>query len=429
MTQKPKKKQVKGRVVQVKKGMTAQDGFKEVAKTVGHYGLRAAGTALGGLAGNPMLGQQVGAWLSGVLGCGDYEVKENSLLKTPVRGVPEFGVGKRSVRVKHREYLGDIMSSVAFVNQSFPINPGSATTFPWLSGIADVFQQYRFHGLIFEFNSTSATALNSTNTALGTVVMSTQYNVNRAPFTSKLEMDGYEFSCNTKPSESLMHPVECAVEQTPLTELYVRLGAVPSGEDKRLYDWGTFQIATVGMQAAANIGELWVTYDVELYKPRLPPGGAVSGLFTRISNASPTNNDPLGPIQQLTLPYNAGNLGVQLVSNGTGYSRLYFPPAITTGKFYIAVRWDGNSTVVTLPGPTFSNCVGVTDYNQGVAGPGFTPPTGSTTTRVQYSGWITISGYSSSGSYIDFGNTMTLPTAMTYVNVFVESMPMSDSFI
>jgi hypothetical protein len=33
---------------------------------------------------------------------------------------------------------------------------------------------------------------------------------------------------------------------------------------------GNFQIATVGMQAAAVIGELWCTYDVELIKPKLP---------------------------------------------------------------------------------------------------------------------------------------------------------------
>lgn len=41
-------------------------------------------------------------------------------------------------------------------------------------------------GLIFEFKSMSGNALNSTNTALGQIIMSAQYDAGNAPFTDKI---------------------------------------------------------------------------------------------------------------------------------------------------------------------------------------------------------------------------------------------------
>jgi hypothetical protein len=70
----------------------------------------------------------------------------------------------------------DINGSTAFTNTSFNINPSNALLFPWLSNIAANFSEYRFKNLRFCFNSTSANALNSTNTALGQVIMTTNYN-------------------------------------------------------------------------------------------------------------------------------------------------------------------------------------------------------------------------------------------------------------
>jgi hypothetical protein len=51
--------------------------------------------------------------------------------------------------------------------------------------------------------------------------------------------------------------------------MYIRNGDVMSSADKRFSDLGMFQFATVGMQAASVIGELWVSYHVELIRPKL----------------------------------------------------------------------------------------------------------------------------------------------------------------
>ncbi len=384
--------------------------------------LRAAGAGVGGFVGGPAganVGRNAGAWLSKVVGSGDYSVSNNSLVTT---GVPEFTKSKRVVSIKHREFLGDITGSTAFSLRSFSLNPGDDTTFPWLSGVASCFQQYRFKGLLFEFISTSADALNSVNTALGALVMATQYNVNRPNFISKQEMEAYEFSCSTRPSASLLHPIECDPDETPISHLYVRSGAVPSGEDARMYDLGKFQIATVGMQAAATIGELWVTYDIELIKPRLQPYGAIAGHYTRIANGPFTNTDVFGSLQVTP----TGDLGVTISSSGAGWDRIYFPPEISQGRFLINVVWIASVAVpLTLSTPTTSNMTLENFFNLGSSSNVYGPQTLATANRVNLSTVATIDGYNAAGSYIQLAG-MVLPTTQTSVTITVVALQASN---
>jgi len=233
---------------------------------------RAIGAALrggGGYLGNMLapgiggvIGTAAGGVVSQILGFGDYSVSSNTLQHAPM-----FGKGSRSIRIRHREYVTDIIGSTTFSVAAYAINPGSKTLFPWLSGIAQSYQQYRIHGMVFYFNSTSADALNSTNTALGTVIMATNYDVNEPPYTGKPEMQAAYFSNAFKPSEDGIHAVECDPHERPIDVMYIdHLG---EGDDESIvYDHGLFQLATQGMQAAANIGQLWVSYDLELLKPR-----------------------------------------------------------------------------------------------------------------------------------------------------------------
>lgn len=235
------------------------------------------GQRIGNLFGNKgaKIGAEAGRLFRQVTGFGDYKVESNSLVASLDR-LPTFRNMSSGTKVLHREYLGDVITSStigAFKNQVFPIQPALYTTFPWLSASAENYQEYRLNGLVFEFKSNSYNALSSTNTASGTVVMATNYNVLESPFPNKFIMEQTQFTCSGKPSINLLHPIECAKIETPTSVLYTRSGTVTTG-DLRLYDWGNFQIATVGMQGAnTNIGELWVTYDVTLLKPRL--GAAV----------------------------------------------------------------------------------------------------------------------------------------------------------
>lgn len=232
---------------------------------------RDGGMALGSTFGpaGAKFGRGAGAFVSKALGFGDYTVTSNTLMNGP----PMFGSGSRNVRIRHKEYIGDVSSSTLFSTTSYLINPANGALFPWLSNIAKSYQQYKVHGMIMYFNSTSADALNSTNTALGTVMMATNYDVRESNYASKFEIENTFFSTSGKPSEDHAHPIECANKERPTNVMYVD-NAGEGSLDPMLYYSGNFQVATVGSQAAAVIGELWVTYDIELMKPKSDPGVA-----------------------------------------------------------------------------------------------------------------------------------------------------------
>lgn len=394
--------------------------WKDFAKTLVKSGLIAGGGALGGFVGGPLgatLGTKAGALVSKVTGMGDYKINSNSLMAGGTPQPLSFAEVKRGVRVKNREYLGDITGSVAFTATSFPINPGMGQTFPWLATLARNFEEFTMHGCIFEYRSTSADALNSTNTALGAMMMATTYNPYKAAYDDKLEMANSEYSCSGAPSRDLVHPIECDPAELVIKNLYLRYGEVPSAQDKRFYDLGTFYIATVGMQAAATIGELWVTYDVELRKPRFD--GIGSSPFTYfISNSSYTNTDIFGPVQTTA----KGNLAMTITATNGGYDTLNFPTWLSNGSFLVTIGWAGTSAACTMGTPTYTSC-NVTTHTifSGSLGT-FNSVSSTTSAKVTYTAIINVTA---SGAKISYA-TATLPTSGA--TVFISVVSLDDSY-
>jgi hypothetical protein len=241
--------------------------------------------SLGGLAGGMFgpqgaaVGSGLGASLSKWLGSGDYTLGNNSIVERYRSSgqIPAMHSAGQSIVVRHKEYIGDVLSGVSGppstfnVWNSFALNPGLESSFPWLAGIAQQFQEYTWKGLVYEFVSTSGESVASTNTAIGTVMIGTQYRSNAPPFTSKVQMLNEYFSSDAKPSENFCHPIECDPKENPFNVQYIRGAAVPTGDDPKMYDLGTVYIATEGMPNASGtlIGELWASYEVELRKPIL----------------------------------------------------------------------------------------------------------------------------------------------------------------
>jgi len=365
-----------------------------------------AGMALGGPTG-AMIGNAIGGiggnMISRLFGSGDYAVsnatklKKNNLVLSNSAQAPEFGVGRVAVKFKHREYLGDVFSSSSantFKIDSYAINPGQAATFPWLSGVIGAkFQQYRINGCVFEFRSMSADALNSTNTALGSVIMSTDYDSSTDTFASKQEMENTEFGVSCKPSTNMIHGIECLRAQTPVSELYIRAFDVPSGRDIRLYDLGRFSIASTGMQGTSvNLGELWVTYDIDAFKAiEQVPGYLIPYAQYQLNVASATA--PLGTTQTVyPVPGGDDLIGLTLTENkiswpvdtevGSRYQvtlayqaaevKAITSPAITVGngiKIAIESYWKSPENAIAASTWVFTATV---EY-QGGATPGALP--------------------------------------------------------
>lgn len=334
------------------------------------------GSAAGGMIGSALgssyglskpasqIGKKLGSYLhyiGKIFGSGDYVtasdgVRSNSLMHS--NQIPSFASNKNEVRIRHREYLGDVYSASvagAFQIQSFAINPGLSNVFPWLSQVCGAtFQQHRINGMVYEFRSMSADALNSTNTALGSVVMATDYDSKDNVFTSKQQMENTMFGVSCKPSSCMLHAIECARSQTSVSELYIRAGAVPSGADIRLYDLGRFSIATQGCQGTnVNLGELWVSYDITLIKQiEQPPGFLIPYASYLLASASETA--PLGLTQPL---YNVLNTADKIGLTFASQNRVEFPFDIPVGtSYFFSISCVAlNAAVFTKPVITCGN--------------------------------------------------------------------------
>jgi len=261
-----------------------------------------------------------------------------------------------TIVISHKEFLGDIHSAPSdgtrFYARHMRINPGDSATFPWLSQIAKNFQQYRLEGLCFHFKTMSADALNSTNTALGTIIMCTQYDATQRTPKSKAEMENMEFAQSIKPSQTVTHFVECAKNQSVLDQLYVNSNPGHITGDKRFYDFGTFTIATQGQQAAdVNLGELWVSYQVRLYKPQLYDAlgkdvavfswGDGGVLTTEYTSAQPlgesdwTNSD-----DDAYWPQNTMNVYAKTANS------VLFEPVSVPKQYLVQIGYTGTTTAV-----------------------------------------------------------------------------------
>lgn len=239
--------------------------------------------ALTGVPGAAQVGGAVGKWIgsniSKLVGFGKYQVESNSILREgnivpEGTEVPAFGSMNNGTRLQHREYIRDVVvpsSPTVFTNSSTNINPANGTLFPWLATVAAMYQQYQFHGIVFEFKTLSSDI--TAGGALGSVILATNYDVLDAPFPTKAEMENSQYAVSAKPSCSQVHAVECDPRQQASKLLYIRDSTISSGavSDARFYDMGNFQIATAGLPASAGtvLGELWVTYDITLYKPQI----------------------------------------------------------------------------------------------------------------------------------------------------------------
>lgn len=198
--------------------------------------------------------------------------------------------------LSHREYVGEVYANEAgsaFENRSFPLNPGLESTFPWLSQIAQNFEEYDFTQLMFTFRSTVAD-VSSANGQVGTIIMATQYNPSRQDFRDKAEMIEYSAASSGKTTEAAVHGVEC--DNSKLSgshQKYVRSSHLEKGEDIKEYDHGIFQLATANTPAAFqdnSIGELWVSYTVCLRKPKLfsARGNNITRMLLHTSSTSGT---------------------------------------------------------------------------------------------------------------------------------------------
>lgn len=310
-------------------------------------------------------GKAVGSAIGTLFGSGDYNgpmVRTNSIINpqsTPglQSGGPSSG---DSVVIRKTEFIQDIVSSGTpntFETQTFELNPGQNSTFPFLANIAKNYEEYRLRGMVFHFKSLSGDSTSSTQSGLGYVAMATQYDSLDGVFTTKSEIENYSMSQSGKPSIDQLHGIECAAHVSPLSHLYVRPFGQPADTDIRLYDFGKTTIATSCPGTSVTLGELHVSYDIELYKPKLTPvpTNLLDAFSSRIQRTGSSSGSPnFGTIGQLV----AGNITASASPNSVTYSGLN----INLDYIFVATHNLSNSGTYTVA-PIISISVGTAVNN------------------------------------------------------------------
>jgi len=327
-----------------------------------------AGEKLGGLAGDA---------LGTVFGFGAYNtVKSNSLIGwvDTSGGVPTVvnGAKGEATIITHREYLFDLLAGPASsIGPSTPLttivlemNPGNEAMFPWLSAIATRFQEWEMQGCIVEFKSLCSEFNTTFN--IGSVILSADYNVHARQPLTKVEMENLEYSISCKPTCAAMpYFVECARALTPQTHLYTALNKAYNGGDPLLYDLGKLYLSSVGLpnaNAGSPLGEIWVTYQVALYKPilnqlELDADGAHFTL-SGCTAAEPLN----GAIRQYQ---DSPTLSISIDPNGR---TITLPGSVA--EWLVWIHWVWGSGGVNANPPSVDFSIGVTQENHTFANSG-----------------------------------------------------------
>jgi hypothetical protein len=260
----------------------------------------------------------------------------------------------QSIIVRHKEFVTTVNSSTDFsVQGSFDINPGNPTLFPWLSGVAARFQEYKLRGMVYHYVPTSGSAVSSTNAALGAVMLQTSYRASDTPPVNKIELLNEYNSNESVPCEAFCHPIECDPKENPFNIQYVRSVATTAAEDKLLYDLGTTHVAVQGCQSNGYpIGDLWVTYEVELKKPVVASN--ITSYFSTYGAViiSPTSTSSMFTGSTVTTN---GSLPITLSGNS-----IQFPKG-RVGSYQVTVRLSGSMTAFTWANSvTLTNCTALT---------------------------------------------------------------------
>jgi len=314
---------------------------------LGGYGLRKNyGRELGGMLGEGVQG------LASALGFGGYAVKSNSLMDMIDLGQSPPAVknsrnGEATI-FQHREYVKDLYTPpnpgggvlpTPFSIETFNINPGNSALFPFLGPIAQNFQTYEIRGMLIELKTLSSEF--STQMAMGSMFVATEYNTYKTPPTDKRSLENMEYAMSCKPSGSCLAPIECAPMNSVQTHLYVVPDNNYGGGDERLSDLGQIYIGTQGCPGWSQpVAEIWVTYEIALYKPLLN-----SGL-----NSNQTAHYQLQNIGSL-LPFGTTRIAGVGSNPGVVVSATQIDFPLVTARWYVSYScWGtGASGVTDLP--------------------------------------------------------------------------------
>lgn len=335
----------------------------DVGRTVGSwFGLGDLGAKLG----------QAGADYTGF---GDYTLGNDTIGGSNT--IPTFGGGgdaQGDTCITYREYVCDIYGpeNTSFGNQIFHLNPGMEATFPFLSQLAQNYEEYQFAQLMFHFRSSIAPIGASGSGQVGEIIMSTNYNPASDPYTDKQTMLSAALSMSGRVTQNQNHGVECDPSKLSMAVgKYIRSGPIPQDEDLKTYDHGLLNVAVSGIPTEyvnQPVGQLWVAYTVMLRKPKKFTsqgwgisrdvfingddfGGPLTGAHILTATDNPNDQWDYVIGQQnrigcLVTPHGVGSNATDIIfpssASGNYKVRLYYETAVQQDNLAFNLAFTGN---------------------------------------------------------------------------------------
>lgn len=316
-------------------------------------------------------------------GSGSYETIGNETITgVKTHDVPTFRTrtdDSGDVVMAYEEYVGKVYSpsvSGEFDVQSYAINPGMPSSFPYMSQIAMNFQQYEFSGLIATFKPNTGLIQSG---SMGFITMVFDYNAADENPTSPGMVKNMAGQVTGTPIQTILCGCECDRQKLLVPGgRYIRSGAVPSGQDVKTYDLAKLLVCLYGINGTAFppntvLGELHLSYRVRLIKPKM---------FETLGFAIPTDNFVSNTGVSPTLPF------------GTA-------PQCSSHNYLGGSLSNSGTSVYTFP-DNFSGYVMVIAYASG-SDPHWAVPIVSG--RFSYSKWFTNNGGNGPG------NTLQAPSS------------------
>lgn len=292
---------------------------------------------------------------SKLTGWGDYNISENSLIADPTESkpVPVFGHG--GIRIKDQEFVCTLQTPANgnFTQiGSYSLNPSNSKLFPKLSTIAQQYQQFCFHGIIFRLESLCSESVTSSTSLMSipSLLCMTSYDMNQQKPATERELLNSYCSNGSRINKDFLHPVECDPSTRLAEVLYMKKSAIPGqSSDLNLSNLGTFFIyATGGQQTTAfDSYRLYVEYDVELIKVRPVSGPTLS---TLIDGTAPSTGNPFGlsftqDINSLDFDTPVSNLIYTVAGNTITFDRSFAGNVLITLYAYYSIATTDTLTI------------------------------------------------------------------------------------
>lgn len=313
-------------------------------------------------------------------------IVSNNIMDVPGAGpsIAAFGASGGTVRITHREFISNIYAppDANFLNTQYPINPGLFQTFPWLSQIAQNFDEYTAIQVAFTYRS-MVTDFAANSGQVGTVILATQYNNNEQPFNNARQMLNYDGAMSSKTSQTGLQGVECDPAKLSMgVGKYIRAGPVTTQQDLNTLDSGIFNLAIEGVPTTyfgQKMGELWVAYTFELRKPKefVSLGYSIDqDIFVIPRAVYDTQGDPAvgAALQSALLTGQANSIGSELTFSQLGVAGdillTFTLPERAEGAYELVLFYDATQTseAAVIPNQLQYN------YNTNTMVPGFANP-------------------------------------------------------